>query len=157
MANLVLKITREEQEELNSPYVYKDIDAFSDKYAPEKLDVMLDVEAVKASVRNIFMWNTGEEILYPRFGNNLRKFLYQPLNDSSKSDLAQEIKRCIEENDKRIIIDSLALDTSDDADEYSVIRFRLSYHVVGERINSGIISDTITITGEKGDLSKTAR
>ena len=84
MANLVLKITRDEKKAVEANYVYKDIDVFSDKYAVNKVDMLTDVEAVKAAVRNIFTWNVGEEILYPQFGNNLRKFLYKPLDETER-------------------------------------------------------------------------
>ena len=149
MANLVLKITRDEQKAAEAKYVYKDIDAFSDKYAVNKVDMLVDVEAVKASVRNIFMWSQGEEILYPKFGNGLKRFLYQPLDETSKTELSHEVKRCIEENEPRVVIDSLGVEESEDNERHSVIRFQLNYHVIGQKGAVGMISDTITINGSE--------
>lgn len=153
MANLVLKITRDEKKAVESTYVYKDIDAFSDKYAVAKIDMLTDVEAVKAAVRNIFTWNVGEEILYPQFGNNLRKFLYRPLDETSRGELSQEVKRCIEENERRIVVDSLGIDDSEDDEQHSTIHLRLNYHVIGSK-GFGQITDTVTITGNHGSVSK---
>ena len=155
MANLVLKITRDEKKAVEARYVYKDIDAFSDKYAVNKVDMLRDVEAVKAAVRNIFMWNVGEEILYPQFGNNLRKFLYKPMDETSKTELSQEVKRCIEENERRVVIDSLGIGQSEDDEQHSTIHLQLNYHVIGAK-GFGSITDTITITGESGSVSEEA-
>lgn len=156
MANLVLKITRDEKKAVAANYVYKDVDAFSDKYAVNKVDMLTDVEAVKAAVRNIFMWNVGEEILYPTFGNNLRRFLYRPLDETSRGELSQEVKRCIEENEKRVVLDSLGIDDSADDEQHSTIHLRLNYHVIGVK-GFGQITDTITITSSSGSVSKEAK
>lgn len=150
MSNLVLKIEREKQQKEKNTYVYRDIDAFSDKYASSKVDVMIDVEAVKASIKNIFMWNTGEEVLYPGFGNSLRRFLYKPLDQHIKNQIAEEVKRAVEENEPRAVIDSLAVDEAGVNDDFSAIRLVLQYHVVGRNGSSQRISDTITITGNNG-------
>ncbi len=147
MANLVLKITRDEKKAAEAQYVYRDIDAFSDKYAVNKVDMLVDVEAVKASVRNIFMWSQGEEILYPNFGNALKRFLYQPLDETSKTELSHEVKRCIEENEPRVKLDSLGVDDSPDNERHSAIRFQVNYHVIGSKGNNYMVSDTITING----------
>lgn len=147
MANLVLKITRDEKKAAEAQYVYKDIDAFSDKYAVNKVDMLVDVEAVKAAVRNIFMWSQGEEILYPSFGNALKRFLYQPLDETSKTELSHEVKRCIEENEPRVKLDSLGVDDSPNNERHSTIRFQVNYHVIGSKGNNYMISDTITING----------
>lgn len=146
MANLVLKITRDEQRIAQARYLYKDIDAFSDKYAVNKVDLLVDVEAVKAAVRNIFMWNVGEEILYPQFGNNLRKYLYGQMDETTKSQIAQEVKRCVEENEKRVVIDSLSMERNDENDDHSLVKFTLMYHVIGSYTGNLQISDTITIS-----------
>ena len=147
MANLVLKITHDEKQAAEAQYVYKDIDAFSDKYVTNKVDMLVDVEAVKAAVRNIFMWSQGEEILFPKFGNGLKRFLYQPIDEVSKTELSHEVKRCIEENEPRVVIDSLGVDDSADNERHSVIRFQLNYHVIGSKGKRYSVSDTITING----------
>ena len=156
MANIVLKITRDEKKAVEATYVYKDLDAFSDKYAVNKVDMLTDVEAVKAAVRNIFMWNVGEEILYPTFGNNLRRFLYRPLDETSRGELSQEVKRAVEENEKRVVIDSLGIDDSADDEQHSTIHLRLNYHVIGAK-GFGQTTDTITITSSSGTVSKEAK
>lgn len=158
MGNLVLKIKRTEKKAQEANYVYKDIDAFSDKYAVNKVDLVVDVEAVKASVRNIFMWNVGEEILFPQFGNALKRFLYNPLDDTSRTELAQEVRRCIEENEPRVVIDGLGVERSDEDDAaHSTIRLLLNYHVKGAPSTGAAVSDTITITGgTNGPVNKEA-
>lgn len=147
LGNLVLKIDRETKAQAEKNYIYKDIDVFSDKYAVGKIDLETDVAAVKAAVKNIFVWNQGEEILYPGFGNNLRKFLYQPLDDTMRDQIGQEIKRCIEDNEKRVKVESVAIDASEDNKERSIIRFRLKYHVIGSKGPGSNITDLITIEG----------
>ena len=156
MSSIILKINREETKRAKAKFIYKDIDAFSDKYAANKVDLLTDVEAVKASMRNLFMWNSGEEILYPKFGNNIRKFLYQPMDEVNKAQLAQEIQRVIEENEPRVAIETFGLMVDKNDTEHSTIRFSISYHVVGngKSIGEKSIVDTITIGDKTIDIGK---
>ena len=105
---------------------------------------------------NKIQGNQGEEILYPTFGNNLRKFLYRPLDETSRGELSQEVKRAVEENEKRVIIDSLGIDTAADDEQHSTIHLRLNYHVIGAK-GFGQITDTITITSNNGSVSKKSK
>ena len=150
MGNLVLKISRDVKKAAESKFIYMDVDAFSDKYAVGKVDLETDVAAVKAAVRNIFMWNVGEEILYPQFGNDLRKFLYQPMDETMRGELAQEVKRCVEDNEKRVEMDSVAIDDTVENKEHSTLRFILKYHVIGSKSPAASVVDTISIEGGNG-------
>ena len=46
-----------------------------------KVDKLVNVNAIKNSLHNIFSWTPGERILNPEFGSKLRKLLYEGITD----------------------------------------------------------------------------
>ena len=47
-----------------------------------------DVDAAKASIRNIVMWRVGEKRLRPEFGHNIHRSMYDQITDFNKERLA---------------------------------------------------------------------
>ena len=60
-----------------------------------KVDALINVEAVKNSLRQIFTWIPGERIINPEFGSNLRRLLYEGLTDYNKELIMAEIKHSV--------------------------------------------------------------
>ena len=81
--------------------------------------------------------------------------MYRPLDDTLKEEMSQEVKRCIEDNERRVKVDSLGIGQDEDDERHSTIHLRLNYHVIGAK-GYGTITDTITITGNNGSVSQEA-
>ena len=49
------------------------------------------VEVIKAAVRQLLLTERGERILLPKFGCNLRRYLFQPLDEDTYEAIREEI------------------------------------------------------------------
>ena len=49
------------------------------------------IEAVKNNIRNILKTERGERLMQPRFGINLKKFLFEPMSEESVVNIQDEI------------------------------------------------------------------
>jgi phage baseplate assembly protein W len=60
--------------------------------------------AISISLNNIFKLRPGELILEPSFGNELYRFLYEPMNKYTVDKIVKTIKQMIEKWEPRIIV-----------------------------------------------------
>jgi len=95
-------------------------------------------DAVKANLVNWFLTNRGERPLNPEFGGNLRKHLFQQIENNTLDFLKEDIQTQLNTYFPTVIIVSLDVLSREDAQIIDVI---LKYRVQ----NTGI-SDTLNIT-----------
>tara|TARA_R110002020_G_scaffold90534_11_gene220471 strand:+ start:72 stop:512 length:441 start_codon:yes stop_codon:yes gene_type:complete len=79
-----------------------------------------DLDAVFQGLRNIFGWNKGERIILPEFGNNIRSFLYEPINDKTINDISRDLKNTIERWEPRVLITTVNA-RRDPEDEHTLV------------------------------------
>lgn len=95
------------------------------------VEKLIDVEAVKNAVKNIFTFLPGERVLEPGFGNKLYELLYSPINKFTKEQIALEIKSAFSMWEPRAVLDAI-VDLSELADqEDNTVRFKIVWHVDG--------------------------
>ena len=63
-----------------------------------------DKRAVESALNNIFRFRMGEEILEPMFGNDLYRYLYEPMNKYTAEKISRTIKQMIGTWEPRISI-----------------------------------------------------
>ena len=63
-----------------------------------------DEQAVKSALNNIFKFRLGEEVLEPMFGNDLYRYLYEPMNKYTAEKISKTIKQMIGTWEPRITI-----------------------------------------------------
>mgnify|MGYP003571242717 CR=1 FL=1 len=100
-------------------YIYRDIgtenfqlvrrptENFSDKQTLKLYSVNtsnFDEQAVKSALNNIFKFRLGEEILEPMFGNDLYRYLYEPMNKYTAEKISKTIRQMIGAWEPRINI-----------------------------------------------------
>ena len=91
-----------------STYVYKDVhfdlqeDITNIKANKTDIKVDYDVNAIKNSIRNMFNTKKGERILYPEFGMNIEKYLFEPLSVSNGNMLGEDILAGIRNFESRV-------------------------------------------------------
>jgi phage baseplate assembly protein W len=81
---------------------------------------LLDLESVKNGIRNIFSYKKGERIILPAFGNNLNKFLYEPINNYTAENIGLEISSMISTWDPRVNIIKVLVIPKPDDNQYDV-------------------------------------
>lgn len=92
------------------------------KQTPEINDLVLDYDlnAIKNSIRNIFNTTPGEKILNPRFGLNLKQFLFNPMSDLIAVDIAGLIRSKLPLFEPRISLNYVNVLPIYDENEYNI-------------------------------------
>ena len=144
MGSLIVKLDAPTQERLKRRHHYSDVDMLEYKgpvvgrNGVDLLEVpmVVDVDAVKVSIRNILMWRVGESVLRPEFGHNLKLSMYSQMNQFNQDQICEEIKRAIEENEPRARVETVAVKREDedggsDSKQSNALHVRVVYSVVG--------------------------
>lgn len=136
MGSLVVKLDKPTLDKIKNGNRYSDIDILNARQGGNdvvlgELPMAYDVDAVKASIRNILMWRVGENILRPEFGHNIHRSMYEQITDFNKERLAQEIQRALEENEPRITIRAVSVQRSEDDEQNNRLNVKVVYNVKG--------------------------
>ena len=145
MGSMIVKLDAPTQERLKRRYHYSDVDMLEYKgpvvgrTGVDLLEVpmVVDVDAVKVSVRNILMWRVGESVLRPEFGHKLKLSMYSQMNQFNQDQICEEIKRAIEDNEPRAKVETVAVKRDDDAEESNALHVRVVYSVVADNDGKG--------------------
>lgn len=109
--------------------LYKDID-LDFKLNPVTHDIGLktDVQAVKQSLKNLFMTQRGEKKFQPNYGSGIRALLFEPVDYLTGSIIEKEIEFMIKNYEPRVKVQGIVVSASTDTHEYDI---RLDFFVVG--------------------------
>jgi phage baseplate assembly protein W len=113
MGNIKLNLSSTKR--INNVNIYSDIDVSSDYMSK----TLYDRAAIKASITNILTWKPYERILNPSFGNSLWSNLFENINNSSRSDIINEVKNMLSA-EPRIKIESIDVRTNASANQVFV-------------------------------------
>ena len=116
---------------LEQGYLYKDLflDLETSVYYNKQLNknsVLKDVQAsfdenaIRNSITNIFLTAPGEKILSPEFGLDLRRHLFEPINEFNAFAIKDEIKNRLPRMEPRIQIDKVGVIPNADMNEYQI-------------------------------------
>ena len=94
-----------------------------------KLQKLVNVNAIKNSIHNIFSWTPGERILNPEFGSNLRKLLYEGITDFNQEQIIAEIRHSVSQWEPRVQIDNIVKLTDIDDKENNTVHLRIIYSI----------------------------
>lgn len=136
MGSLVVKLDKPTLDKIKNGNRYSDIDILNERQGGNdvvlgELPMAYDVDAVKASIRNILMWRVGENILRPEFGHNIHRSMYEQITDFNKERLAQEIQRALEDNEPRISIKAVSVKRNEDDEQNNRLNVKVVYIVKG--------------------------
>lgn len=79
-----------------------------------------DEAAIKASLKNLFMFRQGEQILQPEFGNEIYRYLYQPVMSFTVDKIVRTIKQMVERWEPRIQIVDIPVEADEDNQCYYI-------------------------------------
>jgi phage baseplate assembly protein W len=94
---------------------YKDLDlAFKTHPLYGDVRPVINVDAVKNSVKNIILTTPGEKPFDPTFGCSLRKYLFEPADAITKSLIRQEIEYSLQLHEPRIRVNEIIISEQPD-------------------------------------------
>ena len=97
------------------PERYLDIDLnFINHPIKGDISVHKDVKATINSVKNLILTNHYERLFQPEIGSNIRKMLFEPLDDITAIMVEREIREVIKNYEPRVDIHSLVVKASPD-------------------------------------------
>jgi hypothetical protein len=74
----------------------------------------INIEAVKASIRNILGTYKGERTFLPQFGSNLGDLLFEPMSTNFFNRISADLKDNIEIWDNRVIVTGVDIQSDPD-------------------------------------------
>ena len=139
MGNKVISFDSISPEKKSYTYTYAYISMISEQYNSNinklkpnwRIKKNKDVDAVKNSVKNILTWNQGERILLPDFGNTIKKFLYEGINDINSDQIVNECKMLMTKWEPRVVIDRLFKKDSIEDQENNQVSIIMIWYVAG--------------------------
>lgn len=137
------------------PYVYADLHLdLQEKYTindpmnqrPDINDFRLDydLDAIKNSIRTLFLTSPGEKILDPLYGLDLRQFVFEPVLASRSFDLQRIIKAEINRYEPRVNVVAVDVIPVFDDNAYQI---NISIDVPGLGITGVIFSGMLNRNG----------
>lgn len=107
--------------------MYKDIEFSLNKNEYDDAKLIVDVQSVKQSVKNILMTNKGELHYFPQFGCNIRKYLFEKVNPLSVLAIKDEVDFAIRNFEPRVKI--IKTDVYEDEYNANSVIIDLIYYV----------------------------
>jgi len=88
----------------------------------------INVDAVVASLDNILRTSPAERVMLPNFGAGLSNLLFEPVSESTATEITSKIKEAINVWDDRILINSVDFSAIPDR---NFVSFSMSFSIVG--------------------------
>lgn len=82
----------------------------TDTYVPGLMEVNDHRNLIRASIQRILGTTKGERVMQPEFGHNLKKMLFEPLDEIIIEDLRNEISNIINTQEPRIVVRDVYFD-----------------------------------------------
>lgn len=83
-----------------------------------------NVDSVKQSLRNLILTNKYERLRNPTFGGNIRRYLFEDVNDITAYEIKSDIEYLVKEYEPRVRLIEVRVDPSENNNAMNVfIRF----------------------------------
>lgn len=79
-----------------------------------------DVDAVKRALRNLLQTDKGERMFQPDFGSDVRRYLFEPATEITKSGIKDAILSAIETYERRVNVLDVIIGLSSDEHTYII-------------------------------------
>lgn len=94
------------------------IELAHDRYAAGILEALDHRNLIRASIQRILGTARGERVMQPEFGANLRKMLFEPLDNMLIEDIREQITDIIETQEPRVAVNGI--DFNFDYDNHTI-------------------------------------
>ena len=92
-----------------------------------RLSYTRDDDSVREVIRNILLTRPGERLMRPQFGAGIMDFIHQPNNETTRTLMANLIRKAIEQWETRIKVESVRV--VPDGANVSVVQIIIRYHL----------------------------
>ena len=99
-----------------------------------------DADAIRADLLHLLLTNKGERLYMPDFGSDLKKYIFEPNDGVTHSEIKDNLNETIKRYMPNLTIDSIKF-RNDSIEELIIVE--LTYTVTEGTFNS---SDTVTLT-----------
>lgn len=99
-----------------------------------------DVEAIKADLMHLVLTSKGERLYLPDFGTNLRRFIFEPNDNLTLSDIKYEISESVKKYIPNLKINEVSVEPSIENEYLATVR--IDYTITDDVFES---QDFITI------------
>ena len=108
---------------------FKDLNITFKKH-PVTNDVVVskDASAIKQAIVNVLFTNRGERLMNPRYGSDIRRFLFEPLDYGTGFQIKSNIRDTLERFEPRISVIDIKCTPNFDDNGFDVV---LQYNVRG--------------------------
>ena len=108
---------------------FKDLNITFKKH-PVTNDVVVskDASAIKQAIVNVLLTNKGERLMNPRYGSDIRRFLFEPLDYGTAFQIKGNIRDTLERFEPRISVLDIKCTPNFDDNGFDVV---LQYNVRG--------------------------
>ena len=93
------------------------------------IDRLVNVNAIRNSLDNIFSWTPGERVLNPEFGTNLRKLLYEGITDFNVEQIVAEIKHAVAQWEPRVQVANIVDVSTTEDHENNTVHLKVIYTI----------------------------
>jgi phage baseplate assembly protein W len=143
---------------LDNGYLYKDLaldlnpaysynSQLNRKEFLKDVQASYDVQAIKNSIVNAFLTAPGDKILNPTYGIDLRRFLFEPIDDFTTEIIKDDIQTNLPLMEPRITIDNIFIYPDEEENQYDIeLQINVpSLGVYGLNIKSRLNSSGYTV------------
>ena len=82
----------------------------------------VDTKAIKADLLHLILTNKGERLYLPDFGTNLRKYLFDPYDGVTESEIKSEISEAIKKYIPNLKVNSITFEEAPQSQYGAVVR-----------------------------------
>lgn len=108
---------------------FKDINITFKKHpVTDDLVVSKDASAIKQAIVNLLLTNTGERLMNPEYGSDIRSYLFEPLDYGTSISIKKNIVYTINTFEPRIQIMSLTCNPNYNSNGFDV---EMTYKIIG--------------------------
>lgn len=84
------------------------------------ITVLYDKDAIFTSLRNLFTTKPGERFLFPKYGLDLRKYIFQPINQATAQAIGSQITKAIKDFEPRVELEQCNIIGKPDDNTYEI-------------------------------------
>ncbi len=103
--------------------------------AGRAVEMTSDVEDIKRSLEILLSTDLGERVMQPTYGCNLEKLLFEPVDQTLKTYMADLIKTAILYHEPRIDVNAVKLDKSNELEGVVDIEVEFTIRTTNSRYN----------------------
>jgi phage baseplate assembly protein W len=93
---------------------------FSKSIPTTEINTSINLEAIRNSLQNLFSTRPGQRFLFPEYGLDLNKFLFDIVNENNGQILGNLIFNTVNENEPRVTVTNVTVLLDPDNNQYVI-------------------------------------